>query len=294
MSFYEINENEIEIIKGTAANFREREGARHSLRYILGDLGDIKEKYFILGFHLNEFANCEYYKDFGYDSMKDFCLANIPIEYSSLSRCMSVHKYTCERLEGKMYPLNMTNRMEDKYKQYGYSQLVEMVGMDEEEEKLCTPDMTVKEIRKLKNRIKEVKKTSAYKIPADKLKTLIAESDKTNSCDVATGENEKTDNCDVATTEKENNIVEETTSELSEKEIQGEIKNVITGLSEFDKKIYFETFIKNPSEFVLCMFKTRFGRDLEANARGKMLELKIPGYEVTIRISFKEIEETEE
>lgn len=290
MAFYDINENEIEVIKGTSASFREREGARHSLRYILGDLGDIKEKYFMLGFHLNEFANSEYYKDFGYDSMKDFCLANIPIEYCSLSRCMSVHKYTCERLEGEIYPLNITNRMEDKYKQYGYSQLVEMVGMDEEEEKLCTPDMTVKEIRKLKNRIKEVKKTSAYKIPADKLKTLIAESDKTNSCDVATGKDEKTDNCDVATTENENISVEEMTEELSEKEKQDKEKHLYV-VSAFSKEMAYKTFTDKPAEVVSMMFKHRFGEDLRIETRGKMVEMKIPGYEVTIRISFKELEE---
>lgn len=266
MEFVNINENEIEIVRG-GGPYKEREGgaARHSLRYILGDLGDIKQKYFILGFHLNEFAENEYYKDFGYNSMKDFCVANIPIEYSSLSRCMAVHTHTCERVEGK--PWKKTNRMKEKYKDYGYSQLVEMSGMDNEQEKRCTSKMTVKEMRELKKQLKEKRKGNQAK---------------------------KTDSCDVATVEDENSSVEETTAELSEKEIQGENENVITGPSEFDKKIYCKTFIENPSEFVLCMFKTRFGRDLEADARGKMLELKIPGYEVTIRISFKEFEETGE
>lgn len=281
MEFVNINENEIEIVRGEGP-YKEREGgaARHSLRYILGDLGDIKQKYFILGFHLNEFAENEYYKDFGYDSMKDFCVANMPIEYSSLSRCMTVHTHVCERVEGK--PWKKTSRMKEKYKEYGFSQLVELSSMGDDLERQCTSSMTVKEMRDLKKQAKEKRKNVLNNY----------EPEKTNNCDVATGKNEKTDNCDVATTGNGNSSVKETTAELSEKEIHGENKNVITGLSEFDKKIYRETFIKNPSEFVLCMFKTRFGRDLEANARGKMLELKIPGYEVTIRISFKELEET--
>lgn len=270
MEFVNINENEIEIVRGDGP-YKEREGgaARHSLRYILGDLGDIKQKYFILGFHLNEFAENEYYKDFGYDSMKDFCVANIPIEYSSLSRCMTVHTHVCERVEGK--PWKKTSRMKEKYKEYGFSQLVELSSMGDDLERQCTSSMTVKEMRDLKKQAKEKRKSVLNNY-----------------------ESEKTNNCDVATVENENISVEETTAELSEKEIQGENENVITGPSEFDKKIYCKTFIENPSEFVLCMFKTRFGRDLEANARGKMLELKIPGYEVTIRISFKELEETEE
>ncbi len=269
MAFYDINENEIEVVRGTG-RVKEREGARHSLRYILGDLGDIKEKYFILGFHLNEFTNSEYYKDFGYDSMKDFCTANIPIEYSSLNRCMSVHKHTCERLING-YPNLQTNRMKEKYKEYGYSQLVEMVGMDEEEEKLCTPDMTVKQIRELKKLIKEVKKDNPYYFTADKFKDTIIKIKKDDNCDVAITENLKPEN-----------------------EKQEKTKNVITGPSAFSKEMAYKTFADKPAEVVSMMFKHRFGEDLQIEARGKMVEMKIPGYEVTIRISFKELEETEE
>lgn len=283
MAFYDINENEIEIVRGDRP-YKEREGgvARHSLSYILGDLGDIKQKYFILGFHLNEFAENEYYKDFGYDSMKDFCVANIPIEYSSLSRCMTVHTHICERVEGK--PWKKTNRMKEKYKEYGFSQLVELSSMGDDLERQCTSSMTVKEMRDLKKQAKEKRKNVL-----NNQEPLI-----TDNCDVATGENEKNDNCDVATTENENSSVEETTAELSEKEIQGENKNVITGPSAFDKEMAYKTFISSPSNVVFGMFKRRFGDDLQGNYVGKMLTIKIPGYEVTIRISFKEIEETEE
>lgn len=270
MEFINIKENEIEVVRGDKP-YKEREGgvARHSLRYILGDLGDIKQEYFILGFHLNEFAQNEYYKDFGYDSMKDFCLANIPIEYSSLSRCMSVHKYTCERLQNG-YPDLKTNRMQEKYKEYGYSQLVEMVGMSEEEEKLCTPSMTVKEIRELKKQIKEKRKSSQA---------------------------EKSDNCDVATTEKENKSAEETTTELSQNEKQEDDLKGCEIVKVSDDEVFaskeetlYRLFTGYPGEFVSKMFRDKFGNDIPVTARGKMVEMKIPGYEVTIRISFKETE----
>lgn len=397
MSFMDIKEEEIEVVRGSYP-FKERSGgtARHSLRYILGDLQDIKQKYFMLGFHLNEFAEYNYYKDFGYESMKEFCLANIPLDYSALSRCMSVHTHTCERVEGK--PWKKTNRMkekyreygysqlvemlgmnneqekqcspamtikeirelkkqskkkhnqedskknsqeeetdncdvaineskkdscdvattgnennnveemtkeisknekqekakhvinsvsafdkemayktfmEDKYKEYGYSQLVEMAGMDEEEEKLCTPDMTVKQIRELKKQIKEVKKDNPYHFTADKFKDAIIKI-------------KKGDNCDVAITENEKDSTEETTTELSENEKQEENN------PSFNHPSFFKTFVNRPSDVVLSMFKRHFGEGLKAEPRGKMLEIEIPGYKVTIRISFKELEETEE
>lgn len=279
MAFYDINENEIEVVRGEGTiRTKERGGARHSLRYILGDLGDIKEKYFILGFHLNEFAENEYYKDFGYNSMKDFCVANIPIEYSLLSRCMTVHTHTCERIKGE--PWKKTNRIEEKYKEYGYSQLVEMVGMGEEEEKLCTPDMTVKQIRELKKQIKEVKKDSPYLFTADKIKDAIIKIKKDDNCDVATAENEK-------------DIAEEITEELSENEKQDKKEHLYV-VSALSKEMAYKTFTDKPAEVVSMMFKHRFGEDLQIKARGKMVEMKILGYEVTIRISFKELEETEE
>ncbi|MFG6326575.1 MAG: hypothetical protein K1W00_06970 [Lachnospiraceae bacterium] len=274
MSIYDINVNEIKVVmgKGTISS-KERGGARHTLRYILGDLGDIKEKYFILGFHLNVFSENEYYKDFGYDSMKDFCVANIPIEYSSLSRCMTVHTHTCERVEGA--PWNKTNRMKEKYKEYGYSQLVELSSMDEEEEKLCLPDMSVKQIRELKKQIKEVKKDNPYHFTADKFKDAIIKI-------------KKDDNCDVAITENEKDSTEETITELSESEKQEENN------PSFNHPSFFKTFVNRPSDVVLSMFKRHFGEGLKAEPRGKMLEIEIPGYKVTIRISFKELEETEE
>lgn len=256
MEFVNIKENEIEVVRGDRP-YKEREGgvARHSLRYILGDLRDIKQKYFILGFHLNEFVQNEYYKDFGFDSMKDFCLANIPIEYSSLSRCMSVHAFACERLIGNNSVVK-TNRMLEEYKEYSYSQLVEMIGTTIEERKRFTPDMTVKEMREIKKQIKDKQKG---------------------------GQTEKSDSCDVATMENENNSAEKATTELSKSENEKSIK-------AFDIDMACKRFICRPSDFLADMFKRKFGDDLPVTARGKMLEMKIPNYEVTIRISFKEIE----
>ena len=268
LSFTDINENEIEVVRGDRPYKEKEDGfARHSLKYILLDLKDIKHKYFILGFHLNEFAECKHYEDFGYDSMKDFCLANIPLDYSAVSRCMTVHTYTCERLEGKSGKKII--HMQKKYKDYSYSQLVEMLGMNEEEEKLCTPTMTVKEIRELKKKIKEHKKTSPYKFTAERFKP--------DNCDVATAENE---NCDIAAA-KDKNTGAGTAL----------VKTPLSDTSIFP--VVIKAFVEQPSRFLLNMFRNKFGDKLEAEARGKMLEMKLPGYEVTIRISFKETEETE-
>ena len=145
--------------------------------------------------------------------------------------------------------------MEDKYKQYSYSQLVEMLGMTEEQEKQCSPEMTVREMRELK---KHKKKKNENVKPDDNVQT---EEKEKESCDVATDNVQEVD-CDES-------------------------------VKEFDKMKQLETFVGYPGEFVSNMFRSKFGDDLPVYVRGKMLDIDIPGYYVTIRISFKAVEDEE-
>lgn len=148
MSFYDIDENNIQVFYGMYGLREEREAARHSLRYILGDFDDIKTSYFRLGFHLDEFIRCKYYEDFGYLSFKEFALKNIPLDYSSINRCISVFNMSCE-WNGHI----KSNRMNDKYKNFSYSQLVEMVSMDSSLRDKISSDMSVRDIRDIKRNV---------------------------------------------------------------------------------------------------------------------------------------------
>ena len=136
----------------------EREQARTSLKYIFTDITDIKESYFRLGFHLNEFRMCEYYKDFGYLTFEEFCEVNFEMKKGTISRCINVFLMTNSAGEFK-YKNGVKTRgcasvMSEKFQDYSYSQLVEMLPLTEEQRKEITPGMTVKQIREFKKKKK--------------------------------------------------------------------------------------------------------------------------------------------
>lgn len=127
----------------------EREKARGSFEYIVEDIADIKKRYVSLGFHLCEFNRCEYYKDFGYSTFMEFCEANLLLDKSAISRCMNVWRNFCDR-QGS----SSTMWLADKWKDYSYSQLCEIVSMNDNQRKLVKPDMTVKQLRDIKKTAK--------------------------------------------------------------------------------------------------------------------------------------------
>ena len=128
----------------------EREAARSSLKYILSDVNDIRKSYIRLGFHLNEFDRLGYYRDFGYASLTEFCDANLGLDKSAVSRCISVFKEFAKVNDNICHSRTMF--LDDKYEEYSYSQLCEMVSMTEEQRRLVKPEMSVKQIRELKKK----------------------------------------------------------------------------------------------------------------------------------------------
>lgn len=144
-----MNEKDLNVKYGMINLREEREMARTSLKYILTDVYDIKKTYIRLGFHLIEFNRCKYYEDFGYNTFAEFCDANIPLDKSAISRCMSV----CDAFCIKDTPFSAPKMfLQDKYKDYTYSQLVEMVSMKEDCRSKIKPSMTIKEIREIKKK----------------------------------------------------------------------------------------------------------------------------------------------
>ena len=138
----------------------EREQARGSLKYILCDITDIKRSYFRLGFHLHEFKNCKYYEDFGFLTFEEFCEANFDMDKGAISRCINVflmiNAHGEERHSAGCKTIGCSMEISDKYKDYSYSQLCEMLPLDEEKRSKVKPDMTVKEIRELKKKIVDI------------------------------------------------------------------------------------------------------------------------------------------
>lgn len=154
------SENDLKVIYGLFNLREEREMARGSLKYILTDINDIKRSYFRLGFHLNEFKICKYYEDFGYTTFEEFCEANFDMDKGAVSRCINVFLMISAAGEvksiGNYESRGCASQMSEKYKDYSYSQLCEMLPLDEKKRSQVKPDMTVKEIRELKNKITDI------------------------------------------------------------------------------------------------------------------------------------------
>ena len=117
-----------------------------SVKYLYTDINDVRRHYFNLGFHLREFDRCKYYFCFGYSCTADFAAANLGMDASAVSRCIFVFERFCVR-SGYVF----TNQMQDRYKDFSYSQLVEMATIkDSGLLSLIKPSMTVREIRDFK------------------------------------------------------------------------------------------------------------------------------------------------
>lgn len=138
-------ESELNIKYGNFNLREERETARASVKYIYTDCCDLQKSYIRLGFHLIEFERCGYYEDFGYPSFEEFCAANIGLDKGAISRCMNVVK-RFSRGNG----FNVSMFLEDRYSEYSYSQLCEMLPLDDKELQNIKPDMTIKQIREYK------------------------------------------------------------------------------------------------------------------------------------------------
>lgn len=139
-------------IKYGMINFGEvRELAVSSFGYVMNDLMSIRSNFILLGFHLHEIKMCEYYKDFGYDNFYEFCENNFGLKKSSINNYLLVHSTFCEK-----NGFCLTNRLDKKYSDYNYGQLVELCSVPENERNEYSSKMSVREIREKK--CKKVKK----------------------------------------------------------------------------------------------------------------------------------------
>lgn len=144
------DEKDLDIKYGMINFGEEREAARTSVKYMLSDVNDIRHSYIRLGFHLNEFDRMNYYKDFGYSSLFDFCDVNLGLDKSAVSRCISVFKAFAK--ENNTINHAKTMFLDDRYEKYSYSQLCEMVSMTDKQRVMVKPEMTIKQIRELKKK----------------------------------------------------------------------------------------------------------------------------------------------
>lgn len=125
-----------------------------SFGYIERDMLDIRKSYISLGFHLSEMKRSRYYVDLGYEDFYECVDKNFHMNKSAVSRCINVWEEFSD--SGKMW-------LAESYKDYTYSQLVEMLPLKPEQRQCVTADMSVAQIRQFKKSLKEPKEKKLEK-----------------------------------------------------------------------------------------------------------------------------------
>lgn len=146
------------------------------------DIADIRHGFIRLGFHLDEIKKCLYHEAAGYADFYEFCEVNYGLEATTVKRYIEVWRAFAE-YDDKSHSRKMW--IDEKYAAYSYSQLVEMLPLDEKQRKQILPVMTIKEIRQKK---KEMKNKKCDVAPQSKLIESPAETEEQPEvvkCDVA-------------------------------------------------------------------------------------------------------------
>lgn len=172
------NENDIVVVLGNDMKVPEKYSdlSLASVKYVHSDLNDLQHSYIRLGFHLRELLLCHYHHQFGYFDFYNFCAANFGLDRSTVYRLMEVSK-EFSRKNDNMH-CSPTMFIDDRYKDYSYSQLCEMLPLSLDQRKQIKPNMTVKQIRELKKQFKkkpDVHLSPDYSIFSDYFWTLFVD-----------------------------------------------------------------------------------------------------------------------
>lgn len=130
---------------------------------IRGALYDIAHSFVYIGFLLAECESCETYKEWGYSSIHEYAFDQFGFKKSSTYNFINVCKaFSSNSSTDKKCSLPFSMNMKDNYKDFNYSQLVEMLSMNDKQRSQVTPDMTVKQIREVKRSSEEPEYTKLY------------------------------------------------------------------------------------------------------------------------------------
>lgn len=140
-----------------------------SVKYMYTDLTDIRKYYIRLGFHLDEFDRNNGYLDFGFATLEEFCEVNLGLDKSAVSRCINVFR---EFNAGNdvIYRAGVKSSgcamdLSNSWKDYSYTQLVEMLPLSPDDRERILPSMSCKQIREFKKQLKQKKKAVASTQP---------------------------------------------------------------------------------------------------------------------------------
>lgn len=136
-----------------------------SVKYMFTDLTDLRKYYIRLGFHLNEFNEHKGYYEFGYNTLEEFCEANLQMGKSAVSRCINVFReFNASddvRYNGGIKTVGSAMELSNRWKDFSYTQLVEMLPLSPADRECVLPDMSCSQIREFKKSLKQKRKPVA-------------------------------------------------------------------------------------------------------------------------------------
>ena len=127
----------------------------HAEKFISENLKAAARNVIAIGYYLKYIRDNKLYEESGYQNIWDYAREKYGFSTSTASRYMSRNdKFS----KGGNSPI-----MDERYREYGKSQLQEMLSLDEEQLQQVTSDMTAREIRDLRR----PKKTGVVSAPVD-------------------------------------------------------------------------------------------------------------------------------
>lgn len=116
-------------------------------KIISANIKEMSQSFIAVGYYLKYVRDNALYKEDGYNTIWEFAEDLYGIKASTASRWMSMND--------KFSKDGNSPLIADKYREFGKSQLQEMLSIPEEDYKMIQPDMTKEEVRELANFTKE-------------------------------------------------------------------------------------------------------------------------------------------
>lgn len=121
----------------------EQMGYKDSLEIIKDESLKVQKSFVKIGWYLKHIKDLELYKEEGYANIYECAADQLGYSQSTASRLINI----CERFSKN----GNTPELDEKYAGFDKSQMIEMLPMEPEQLEKVTPDMSVAEIRAVKN-----------------------------------------------------------------------------------------------------------------------------------------------
>ncbi len=108
---------------------------------------NMAENYVAIGYYLRKAREAELYKDGGYASIHEMAAGEFGMARQTADHCMKINEKFSEGGDSLA--------LEESFRKYGKSQLQEMLYLTDEQLEDVRPDMTVKDIRKIRKPVEE-------------------------------------------------------------------------------------------------------------------------------------------